>query len=32
MQEVVIIGQRRGIACKVIVEISKIHFIELFKN
>lgn len=32
MQKVVIIGQRKGIAFKVIMEISKIHFIELLKN
>lgn len=32
MQKVIISGQRRGIASKVMIEISKIHFTGLFKN
>jgi hypothetical protein len=32
MQKVIITGQRRGTACKVVVEGSKIYFIGLLKN
>lgn len=28
MQKVIIIGQRREIACKVMVKISKIHLLD----